>query len=1484
MTERKPWLRTDPRRLAEYVQTRAERLLGFNRNRLDLQTQGGVRTLAAAIYEALLEADIQYDLEQYILSEDHQYIRSAEEILGAAPRRGTCLDLSVLFAGLCLDNRLIPILVVLEDHALVAISATHLLDEWSAPGRAGGAAFLEPILVDQAGWLARQVNCGNLIAVECTGFARSESLSRECDGNPETGGRVGGVMTFDRAVAAGAEQLRGRRALRFAVDLAVARFKWNYESISPIQQFGNARDHHTGARFGPELGITRSFQRAAKAFLDEYLISETGEVPFGGRDSDLRRLSLRWSEALPEAGAPLEVFSLLSWRTRLSAEMIGREAEKADLLKWANSGPKMRLRFLLGPGGAGKTRLAAEVADNLRGAGWHAGFVALEDEVPLPVSEQGLLLVIDYPEAYPSQLRVLLTKAAKVEPRAPIRLLLLSRQPGSRWFGDITECGAATICDAREIGITKLDRTEARQLFQDAAKRLAKHRKLDEPRIADMEFYSWLDQNPHLHGLPLFITAAAIHFVDVPGDTLKLEAVRIISALVERERSRLDKVGVGLGWRSRAASRLAGLAALRNEGLDMPAIRRLCDPSLELGLPADTGRVVDDVHKLSWWTGGRLRALPPDIVAAELMRQVLVDGDDRTPEWIWAVLGGPDVLEVELLDRRVQDMVTLHGPGETLLRDAVIGMVGSSVERAKALRAFLDGGKGGFRLALIAVVVGRVLLAQDDINDEEHVRILNYFSTALSESGDEAAALAAIREAVDLSRRLTPGNAKGLAASLNNLSVRLRKIGDGAAALAAIREAVDLSRGWAHENPARFAPNLAAGLHNLGIELSEAGDEAAALAATREAVDIYRGLARQNPVQFAPDLATGLNSLSTGLRRAGDKAGALAASREAVDIHRRLARENPSRFAPDLTLSLYNVSGPLSEEGDDAGALAAIREVVDIHRRLARENPTRFAPDLAMSLHKLWALQGDGPGALETIRETVELHRGLARENPARFAPDLRASLKNLALQLIRSGTLVAIREAVELYRELEHEDPTQFAPDLARSLGNLSNRLGETGDRAAMLAAIREAVELYRRLARENPTEFAPDLAASLNHLSNELSEAGDAAGALVAAREAVDIHRWLAHENPAQFALDVARSLYNLSARLSGSGDGWGALGAVREAVDIYRGLAHENPARSAADLARSLHKLYALQHVLGDRAGALAAIREVVELYRRLGGENPARFAPDRATSLNHLSVELSEAGDAAGALVAVREAVETYRSLAHENAARFAPNLAMSLNNLSNQLSEAGDGASALMAIQEAVLLYRGLAHEDSARFAPDLAGYLSNLSIQLSEAGDAAGALAANREAVDIRRGLARENATRFAPDLAMSLNDLSTQLGEAGDGAGALAAIQEAVVLYRGLAHGNPAQFAPYLAISLNNLSIELSAARDGAGALAAVREEVEVRRGLARENAALFAPDLARSLSNLSVRLSYVGDGASALAAIREAEEIIAGGVYRPL
>ena len=91
--------------------------------------------------------------------------------------------------------------------------------------------------------------------------------------------------------------------------------------------------------------------------------------------------SLPWDNDLPAAG-PFEIFNLLRWNSRLSPQLIGRESEKQDLLDWAHGGRDLRIRLLTGPGGAGKTRLAAELSESLRQAGWQAGFIRLENSVP----------------------------------------------------------------------------------------------------------------------------------------------------------------------------------------------------------------------------------------------------------------------------------------------------------------------------------------------------------------------------------------------------------------------------------------------------------------------------------------------------------------------------------------------------------------------------------------------------------------------------------------------------------------------------------------------------------------------------------------------------------------------------------------------------------------------------------------------------------------------------------------------------------------------------------------------------------------------------------------------------------------------------------------------------------------------------------------------------------------------------------------------
>jgi hypothetical protein len=650
---------------------------------------------------------------------------------------------------------------------------------------------------------------------------------------------------------------------------------------------------------------------------------------------------LPW-RALPD---DRDIFKLLHWRFRL-ADLIGRGAERAQLLDWATGDKQPRARFLVGPGGAGKSRLAAEVADRLRQDGWTAGLARLDKGAVLPVRQGGIFLIIDYPEEQRDLTRALLADlAALEEPPAPIRMLLLSRRDPDWWAADIDAAHAADVCDAQPTAVRPLEDIDVRRLLRAAAQRLAGHLGQAAPDWPDAAIDPWLAREPRLHALPLFVVAAAVYGVLEPDAALGVSGREVVDALVRRERQRLTSISEALGFEAPAAARLLGLAAVAG-GLNADAARRLADPALELGL-AEPGRAVDRVRRLPWWEGDRLPAPSPDVVAAALLLQVLAERADRAPEWLWAVLQDSGADLGDRLARLGYDQATLYDPREQRLANWLAGMIAGDPGRARQLE-FITADRAPMPVLPLAIAVLETLLASGTADELTRVRWLNNLSNHLREAGDGVGALAAIGGAVDITRRLAAANPArfepDLAQSLNNLSNRLSDAGDGAGALTAIREAVEIYKRLAAANPARFEPGLAVSLNNLSNRLSAAGDGAGALTAIPEAVEIYKRLAAANPARFEPDLAVSLNNLSLRLSDAGDGAGALTAIREAVEIYKRLAAANPARFAPDLAQSLNNLSNGLSDAGDVACALAAIREAVEIRRRLAAANPRASRP------------------------------------------------------------------------------------------------------------------------------------------------------------------------------------------------------------------------------------------------------------------------------------------------------------------------------------------------------------------------------------------------------------------------------------------------------------------------------------------------------------------------------------------------------------
>jgi hypothetical protein len=222
------WSRIDDRGLARFVTPSASRWLPLEISRFDLGDRPDRHGLVCqAIYDALIPRNVRYDLEQYHPSAALQTIRTPPQVL-EAPREGTCLDLGALFCGLCLAYELLPILIVIEGHALAAVSLVDGLREWNA-NRAGREPFTQGPLTD-AGELRELIDNGSFLAVECTGFAHTERLGQRIGDAPEHQRRQNGVLNFEQATEAGREQLdRADRPFRFALDIAVAHYGWRIE-------------------------------------------------------------------------------------------------------------------------------------------------------------------------------------------------------------------------------------------------------------------------------------------------------------------------------------------------------------------------------------------------------------------------------------------------------------------------------------------------------------------------------------------------------------------------------------------------------------------------------------------------------------------------------------------------------------------------------------------------------------------------------------------------------------------------------------------------------------------------------------------------------------------------------------------------------------------------------------------------------------------------------------------------------------------------------------------------------------------------------------------------------------------------------------------------------------------------------------------------------------------------------------------------------
>ncbi len=555
-----------------------------------------------------------------------------------------------------------------------------------------------------------------------------------------------------------------------------------------------------------------------------------------------------------------------------------RRPQLDELLSWCVSGGHAAARLLTGDGGAGKTRLALRLGEELAAHGWQPLWVPRGSEreavAAVHTIGQPCVLVVDYAETR-GELAGLLDDVAADHDGPDLRVLLLVRSAGEWWQQLLAgaEERTATLLEAGEpLTLGPVPAPGGMQEVFDEAVAAFAH-KMGTGRPEARLVLS--DPDP----VVLVVHAAALLAVvdDAAGIHPRDQAVsgsEVLEALLRHEARYWARSAAGRGLDLDVSVLRLAVAVGCLIGADSQSAAGAllsCVPDLDSA--ERRGRVARWLHDLypappdsgadeREWLG----PLRPDRLAEQLVTSQLVDRPELIAP-LFTGLGqarGARALTVLARAALTQDRAV------GLLRSALaadpdhlaVPAVSVAVETNPVLGELLSQVLGGqpvsretlsqvavacpypsLALAAPAAVVLQHL-ADDAVDDNERARWLVDFSNRLGDLGRREEALAAIEEAAavyrDLARARPDAFLPALATSLNNQSLRLADLGRREEALAAIEEAVTIRRGLARARPAVFASRLASSLENQAVILSALGRDAEGQAARDEAAAIRR--------------------------------------------------------------------------------------------------------------------------------------------------------------------------------------------------------------------------------------------------------------------------------------------------------------------------------------------------------------------------------------------------------------------------------------------------------------------------------------------------------------------------------------------------------------------------------------------------------------------------------------------------------------------
>ncbi|MFC7614423.1 hypothetical protein ACFQV2_13715 [Actinokineospora soli] len=727
-------------------------------------------------------------------------------------------------------------------------------------------------------------------------------------------------------------------------------------------------------------------------------------------------------EALPEPGRASPRWLMEQPSRLLDARgqvvpFTGREAELEHLREWRDQDARLAVRLLHGPGGQGKTRLAAEFGERSR-----HGWTVAQARLPGGSSSgqalddgAGLLLVVDYADrwAHTELTRLFADPALRKHDR--VRVLLIGRSV--RWYAAIRAELAERRAEVDDMPLPPLT-DDRHAVFAAARDRYA------QPDLYDLPDASGIrpPEDHRDYGLVLTLHMAALVAVDARkrGRRAPTEPHELSGYLLDREYQawqRLHDAGShGQDYRTRPAvmaravftAALTGavshdtgtsaLEAVTLPGEDLLIDHRFCYPPVDRGLvlePLYPDRLAEDFLGLLM-PGHAISAYDPDPWATSVPGKLLTTGGVREATAGRAVTflasaaaRWPHLAEKSLYPLIREDPALAVEAGSNALA-TLADLDGIPIDVLEAVYSALPPGS---RLDLdvgAAAITGAYVTRMLDVVDDDEVRAELH---------------------IDYSNRLVAA-------------------GHRRQSLEHSWRAVEHFRALA-ENDANHLHNLARAVHNHADGLASVGRLDDALECSQLAVDLREHLAEHDPAHLE-DLARSTCSHAMRLAENGQRALALEYSGRAVEQYRALVDSDPAHLT-GLARACDSHASCLAEVGRPADALEYSEFAVELHRALAGNGPDR-ALARAYDHHSWWLAEAKKTEeALHYSHQAVAAFEHLAGINRVAFLPDLAAAVANLANRLAEAGrhaeALTCSWRAVELCEDLVEDDRVAHLP-----------------------------------------------------------------------------------------------------------------------------------------------------------------------------------------------------------------------------------------------------------------------------------------------------------------------------------------------------------------------------------------------------------------------------------------------------------------------